>query len=74
MFRVIEEHKAELDEMQNTSRCSETSSAKSQSELMKEINALKESLFKILLKSTLLSVCTVLLLLYSTLLGIIYRI
>ena len=44
LFREIEEHKAELDEIQNTSRCSDASSAKSQSELMKEINALKESL------------------------------
>ena len=43
-IQEIEEHKNELDELQNTSRSSESSLAKSHSEKMKEVNALRESL------------------------------
>ena len=44
LFREIEELKNENDDILNSSRSSETSLARSQSEKLKEINALRESL------------------------------
>ena len=44
LFREIEELKNENDEILNSSRSSETSLARSQTEKLKEINALRESL------------------------------
>ena len=44
LFKEIEEHKADLEDIQNSSRSSETSLARSHNEKLKEIGALRETI------------------------------